>query len=202
MPSNIDDVQAALERFNEALTDIARNVVLKGGARVAARSVTDYMGGSGNIGIESGRLAQSIRGGGGGIAGGRGGLRNESPSSVGSITPGGAGTRDFPVPGTSTSVFQDESIQRVDVSGGRVRLTKGSRVPYAGVHEHGFSGRQQVRRHTATGPHGTYTVPAHTRHMNIPARPYLDPALEDERQRIVEIAEEELGEGAEVIIGA
>lgn len=157
--------------------------------------------GAGPLRILSGRLARSLTGA-GGRTGGPQGIRNVEPSSVGAIRPGGLGTRDFPVPGRGSTRFSNEAINRVDKLQGGVRLTKGSRVPYAAVHEHGWSGTQHVRQHTRTGPHGTHTVDAHTRTLSIPARPFLEPALDDNRQRIADLAEEQLGEAAEVVLNA
>lgn len=59
-----------------------------------------------------------------------------------------------------------EAIYEIDTDPtGGVRLTFGSRVPYARIHEFGgFAGREQQ----------TY----------IPGRPYLNPALQDEEQQI------------------
>lgn len=64
-------------------------------------------------------------------------------------------------------------------------------VPYAPVHEFGYDGIQRVRAATRTSPNGTsYDVRAHDRRMNIPARPYLRPAVEKHRARIVDFLRE------------
>lgn len=80
-----------------------------------------------------------------------------------------------------------ESIARIvgiDETGGI--LEKGSRVPYAAVHEFGYQGVQQVPAHQRriTQAFGepldepqTVQVSAHKRAMNLPARPALRPGL-------------------------
>jgi hypothetical protein len=89
----------------------------------------------------------------------------------------------------------DEGI--FDVSGdlSEVRVEHGSRVPYARVHEEGFQGTVQVQSHqrTITSAFGrplesatTFQVSAHSRRMNIPARPYLQPALKESAGEIAE----------------
>lgn len=81
----------------------------------------------------------------------------------------------------------NEGIDEVTVANSVVTWQKGSRVPYALVNEQGFNGAVNVRAHTrvmnqAFGrPTATYTqqVSQHTRNMNIPARPFLSPAIND-----------------------
>lgn len=205
MPNDLDDLQATVARWQDAIHDVARSIAITGGSLVAERAVSAYMRDAGQTGppfdkrnsvsgplrILSGRLARSLTGA-GGRTGGVQGIRNVTPNSVGSITPGGLGTRDFPVPGSRNDLFRDESINRLENTANGVRLVKGSKVPYAGVHEDGFSGMQTVRQHTRTTPSGTQTVSAHQRFMQIPARPFLSPALSDVRSEIAEMAEEQL----------
>lgn len=65
------------------------------------------------------------------------------------------------------------------------KMRFGSRTPYAAVHEDGFSGNVIVPAHTRTirQAFGRQIEPRqvqvreHSRFMNIPARPYLKPAL-------------------------
>lgn len=215
MPDDLDNIQAALKRYRGAMEDIAKSVAVQGGSLVAQTATEKHMrdagsggppfpprgGSAGPLRILSGRLARSLTGA-GGRTGGVQGIRNVSPSSVGTISPGGLGTRDFPVPGTGSTRFTDESINRLQSINGGARLIKGSRVPYAAVHEHGFTGQVNVRQHTRATKHGTQVVSTHTRSMHIPARPFLEPALEDNRERIADLAEEELGDAAEVILDA
>lgn len=75
-------------------------------------------------------------------------------------------------------------------------LTVGSfSVPYAAVHEFGFSGIQRIRQHRrlqteAFGkkiPPRSVTVRAHGRRVNIPARPFIRPAIKKRGPRIVTI---------------
>ena len=66
---------------------------------------------------------------------------------------------------------RQEGIRRVSVSGTRrITLTTGSRVPYAGVHERGWSER------------------------NIPARPYLAPAIREAMPTLRAMARRSLAE--------
>ena len=100
--------------------------------------------------------------------------------------------------GARTGRNAPESINRVRViTGTAVRLIKGSRVPYAEVHEEGFRGSVDVRPHRRTmtegfGPDSLYpmdvTVTRHTRQMDIPARPYLSPAVEDWKEELQQAA--------------
>lgn len=82
-----------------------------------------------------------------------------------------------------------------------VKLTYGSEVPYAGVHEQGFSGTVQVSAHTRQQTHVfgreldspiSVRVQSHTRRMDVPARPYLSPALEDTKDDIANIIASEV----------
>jgi len=56
-------------------------------------------------------------------------------------------------------------------------------IPYAAVHEFGFSGSVNVASHKR----GTSNVSAYNRMMNIRARPYLRPAVKSVRKEIIEI---------------
>lgn len=88
---------------------------------------------------------------------------------------------------------RDEAVNKLEVlAPGLLRFTKGSRVPYARVHEYGFSGELQIPQHTRTRGGKTYSVRAHSRTVTIPARPYLAPAVEDEIPQIRQIAAAEL----------
>lgn len=61
-------------------------------------------------------------------------------------------------------------------------------VPYAAVHEFGFSGNVVVSGHTRTSRLGKpHSVASHSRFMNVRKRPYLRPALREKAPRIVEI---------------
>jgi len=91
--------------------------------------------------------------------------------------------------GARTDRSAPESIQRVEqITDTAVRLIKGTTVEYAEVHEEGFQGAVDVRPHRRTmtqgfGPDTLYPmdviVGRHTRQMDIPARPFLGPAVED-----------------------
>lgn len=81
-------------------------------------------------------------------------------------------------------------LEAVKIGDGSV--TVGNNLPYGGIWEYGFSGTQDVREfmrrvNTAKGSI-LQRVSAHTRRVNIEARPYLAPALEDSMEKIREIA--------------
>jgi phage gpG-like protein len=105
--------------------------------------------------------------------------------------------------GARTGRAAPESISRVDVTGETVRLIKGTRVEYAQVHEEGFRGTVDIRPHRRTmkqgfGPDTLYpmevVVSRHTRQIDIPARPFLGPAVEDYMQELREMAPAKLRE--------
>ena len=81
-----------------------------------------------------------------------------------------------------------EMILETESKNGVFELIFGSDVPYAGVHEDGFTGEVRIPEHTRriTQAFGrqiepkTVTVSAHSKKMNIQPRPYLSPALESE----------------------
>lgn len=55
----------------------------------------------------------------------------------------------------------------------------GTNVSYARVHELGFKGAAQVKAHNRTIKGKTIPVRAHSRKLDIPARPFLQPALNE-----------------------
>jgi len=103
--------------------------------------------------------------------------------------------------GARTDRNAPDSISRVDVIDETVRLIKGTKVEYAEVHEKGFRGTVDVRPHRRTmeqgfGPDTLYpmevVVGRHTRQMDIPARPFLGPAVEDYMQELRQQAPAEI----------
>lgn len=60
-------------------------------------------------------------------------------------------------------------------------------VPYAAFWEFGFRGRVKVREHQRSTKRGQTTVRQHMRLVNNEGRPYLRPALELHRSRIITI---------------
>jgi len=81
-------------------------------------------------------------------------------------------------------------------------LRKGSKVPYAAVHEFGYTGVQQVEAHTRriTQAFGepiepqTVQVSAHRRPMSIPERPHLRPGLNAAAPDVAEYSRKKLFE--------
>ncbi len=72
--------------------------------------------------------------------------------------------------------LRPEAIERVSVLGFKLRLEKGSRVPYAGVHEYGFHGSRLNSGAT----------------VRIPARPYMGPATRIEKTLLARRAGKEM----------
>jgi phage gpG-like protein len=85
------------------------------------------------------------------------------------------------------SAGQDESIFNVDIKGASATIEGGSSVPYAATHEGGFAGNVVVPPHTRTITQAfgrpiaprSVSVRSFTRFQNVPARPYLGPAVDD-----------------------
>lgn len=65
-----------------------------------------------------------------------------------------------------------EGHRTISVSGAKLRAEMGSTVPYAAVHEYGAS----------------FSMVSQRRTVNIPARPYLRPAMQDEAPKIDKLA--------------
>lgn len=95
-----------------------------------------------------------------------------------------------------TGSLLNSIVVEVAVKKGLATIKVGSqRIPYASVHEFGFRGKVQVDQHerTITQVYGrpiaarAITIRAHDRDVNIPARPYLRPAVDDSRVAILRI---------------
>lgn len=80
----------------------------------------------------------------------------------------------------------------MEQSAGRAILRVGSfGVPYAAAHEFGDHRTHSVRAYSRSSLNGSmFSVRAHDRRANIPARPYLKPAIEKHRKRIVDLLRE------------
>lgn len=91
-----------------------------------------------------------------------------------------------------TGNLADHIYRRVDESDKVIRGVVGTNVPYGRVHEFGYQGPQHIRafNRTVTTIFGRKVEPAtqhvgqFTRHVNIKARPFLHPSLEENRQKI------------------
>ena len=68
-------------------------------------------------------------------------------------------------------------------------------VPYAAIHEFGYKGLVNIRRHTRQTPFGKVSVKAHERFMRIPKRPYLTPAVRKHQNTITDVLREALKVG-------
>lgn len=89
-----------------------------------------------------------------------------------------------------------ESINVITLDVHGLTIVKGSKVPYAGVHEYGMQKTVHVRAHQRTEAFGRnvgpFQVGAFSRRMNIPARPYLAPAAEKSAKWILEFVDKRL----------
>lgn len=75
--------------------------------------------------------------------------------------------------------------ERTDVDGQSVTSSVGTNVSYGAMQELGFHGEQVVREHLRRAQSGMARVRAHVRHMNLTARPFLEPALHEMRPRVL-----------------
>lgn len=171
MPPRPSDVLAE----DPDMKGAARRILSKAAVQIGSTATNKYMResgptqapntqtGPGSLRIQQSRLARSLRGA---------SFDRAAPEGVFDLSPTNSGAK----------------------------LTYGSEVPYAAVHEYGLSGSVQVSAHQRTmtegfGPSTNYPltvqVSAHQRNMQMPKRPYLEPALEDKMDDVVEMAEEE-----------
>jgi hypothetical protein len=170
------------ERIGDAdLTSAARKVLRQAAVKIGASATTKFMR-TGGTGVSLGN-PQS----------GAGTLRRQSGTLARSLIGARSAGAASALRGGPDSVFDLSPTSK------GIQLTYGSRVDYAAVHEYGFSGPVQVGAHRRTmttgfGPESAYpmdvTVRAHTRQMDIPARPYLQPALVDTVGDIQEITQD------------
>lgn len=87
-----------------------------------------------------------------------------------------------------------EGISEIKATNEGVKLTWGSAVPYARAHEEGFTGTVNVPAHTRVmtqafgrkiAPRSVF-VDSYSYTQNIPARPYLEPSLQDNMDVLTE----------------
>lgn len=82
-----------------------------------------------------------------------------------------------------TGRLRSSITTRVGVSGNKIKGDLGTNVVYGRAHEQGFAGTVQVRSHLRQGR----AVVAHTRRVNLKARPFLRPALVDNLEKFQRI---------------
>jgi hypothetical protein len=100
----------------------------------------------------------------------------------------------------------NEGLFEVDISPDAVRVSIGSKVPYAAAHEFGFNGSVNVPSHTRriTQAFGRDITPrsvqvrSFVRAMNIPARPYLEPAIDSQLDWLADWLSKEISAGVSV----
>lgn len=88
-----------------------------------------------------------------------------------------------------------EGIADMRITSEGVSFRWGTTVPYAGVHERGFQGTVQVPAHQRTISQAfgrpidpkSVSVRPHSRDVNIQARPYMGPAVNDEVSNVENI---------------
>lgn len=113
----------------------------------------------------------------------------DSPNAVGRNENKGIGTLRR-ITGALSRTLLDlrnpESVYEVNFSGNSVKITIGSEKVYAAIHEFGFTGQVSIPAHTRTITQAfgreiaptQVNVSSYMRDMNIPARPYLAPAID------------------------
>lgn len=176
--SDLDDLHRQLRAVAAGLEEFAETYLRKASAVVAGRAIGKYMRDTG--GTEGPRRSDD-----------NGPLRIVSGRLSRSLATRGR-HRD--------TGGQPEGIMKIEIAGGIVKLIKGSEVPYARVHEHGFRGTQRVPSHTRriTQAFGQpiepreVTVRAHTRNMALAKRAYLNPALQDRLPQLQKMATDDL----------
>lgn len=112
--------------------------------------------------------------------------------------------------GAATQRVGRESIRRIEISGNRMTIAIGTRVPYAGVHEDGFDGPVKVPAHqrTITQAWGRPITPTvvqvkgHERRMKMPKRSYLGPAVRAQTPYIERTARFAIGQALTEALGA
>lgn len=158
----VDDIIAGFERFEKQIPDLLANIASLAKTRLSSSATTKFMKSTG--------ARDAISGLGRNPQTGIGTLRIDKGRLARSLT----GTK--------------ENISDASVRNGLLTYIFGSEVDYARVNEKGFSGNVNVSQHvrTITQAFGRdiaprqVTVSAHSRNMRIPARPYLNPALDDQ----------------------
>ena len=164
MSSSFEDVARDLaEMGNDVISVLVRGTNRSLDA-IGTRSQKDYLqGGPDKLNMKSGRLIRSL-----------------------------AGALTFAQEGDSG---QREGIRKITVSKDKVSAEFGSKVPYAAAHEYG-TGPYEILPTKAKALRfaiGGQTVFAKSvQHPGLKKRPFLEPALEDERSRFPSIYEEEL----------
>lgn len=88
-----------------------------------------------------------------------------------------------------TGTLRRSINRRIEAGPDGIFATVGTNVRYAAIHEYGFNGTSNVKAHTRkiTQAFGKplreaalQNVRAHSRKVNMPARPFLRPALQEE----------------------
>lgn len=204
--ADLRDVSNDMARLQDNLDGLAQQLLSAASARIAARATGTYMSQSrgggptrhvsiGPLRIVSGRLARSLTGARftSGMSQFRGGDFT--------LRPTGVGFRSAPLARTRVNITgASEGINQIERTGSGWRLTKGSRVPYAAIHEFGGSIRitPRMRRffwarfmETEDRLWKALALTKKT-HIHIPERSYLRAALRDELPRIQEMAQEGL----------
>ena len=86
-----------------------------------------------------------------------------------------------------SSIHNDITDQGTSIIG---RVFSAQPMPYAAIHEFGFSGSETVRAHIRTMVFGRevgpFTVPSFTRQMNMPERSFMRSSLKENEQRIIQ----------------
>lgn len=180
MADDLEDVPEDLRRIVRGLAEVAADILEEAGTEIGSIAVSEYMRDAGAAAATGGETL---------------GPNNTDTLRIVS------GTLARSMTGARTDRAAPDSIQRIEqVSTGVVQLIKGSKVEYAGVPEKGFRGTVQVPQHTRTQTQAfgqpidpvQVQVSAHRRRMDIPARPYLGPAIKDYLPELREMGKRKL----------
>lgn len=181
----------AADRLREAgeFEAFNREIAREGGRLIGERTVNRFMRDTGPVE-------------GGNPLGGRGSLRVQTARLARSYlqTRGRLGDTG----GSAESIVDIEADELGAI------LRKGSRVPYAPVHELGYQGVQQVPSHERriTEAFGepieptTVQVSAHRRSMSIPARPALRPGLNAAAPEVAKLSRQRLFEKVDEVFAS
>lgn len=178
--NELDDVSDDVRHLVESIQDVATEILREAQQRVAVSATSEYMRDAGKQDAVSDGPSFNDRVG-------QGTLRIMGGRLMRSLT------------GARTDRASPETISRIDVGPGGARLTFGSAVPYAGIHERGGQipvtdamRRYFWARYMSTEDEGWKALALGAENnatFDIPARPYLEPALSDALPKIQEMAE-------------
>ena len=183
MPNDLSDLSGELRTVIQRIQDVAREILDRASTEIGATASSRYLRDAGKQAAVSDRPGFNNRVG-------EGTLQSVS-GRLGRSLRGARTDRNAP-----------ESINRIEVRATGATLTFGSKVPYAGIHEHGgqIPVTESMRgffwaKYMETNAEGWKALALGAEQkaaFEIPARPYLEPALSDALPEIQKMSEETL----------